>query len=73
MNKRSVCKVVIFLLVSGLFLITSVTAQQVRTLTYEDAIEIALNRSYTVKSRRRLDRRDVMSSAMNWPDYRVRI
>jgi len=50
MNKQSVCKLVIFVLVSRLFLVTSVTAQQVRTLTYEDAIEIALNRSYTVKS-----------------------
>ena len=50
MNKRFVCKLLILIFASSLFVITSVTAQQVRTLTYEDAIEIALNRSYTVKS-----------------------
>ena len=43
-------KLIFFLLIALLSGNTMITAQQVRVITYEDAISIALEKSYTVKS-----------------------
>jgi outer membrane protein len=50
MNKPGKFSLLILIVISQMIFFADISAQEIRTLTYEDAIAIALEKSYTVKS-----------------------
>jgi len=50
MKKLFITKVLLFLVSSFLFSVSGISAQEAQVLTCEDAISIALNKSFTIKS-----------------------